>query len=314
CGNHACAQTLQLRRVWRRHGLANSSVQPKATQRVLQVRPWAESYPSCYLAVLDCYHLGIEGWRDAVEKSGVNLTDPAFWEASAAITNTNHPALIWFYLVRVNLTDGVLPAGAQSYDFPAMLYGIEFCYTNLRELPDDLDTKWMIGSSIYIEYSNLTNVPLLLTRLDPYYLALAGNPIVELPVEIFEVPGMYHLGLGNMSVTELPSNVTSLSPLLSFIHLTNTDISFFWSWIDTLVKKSLGMEAPLKMGGSKYCADREKIIQGEAHAFSVGRTVNYSPMLMDSSQVNRDVICNSVNCDMLFSRAFYHDGFILNVP
>ncbi|KAF1781285.1 hypothetical protein GQ600_2734 [Phytophthora cactorum] len=73
---------------------------------------------------------------------------------------------------------------AQSYDFPAMLYGIEFCYTNLRELPDDLDTKWMIGSSIYIEYSNLTNVPLLLTRLDPYYLALAGNPIVELPVEI----------------------------------------------------------------------------------------------------------------------------------
>ncbi|KAG3024032.1 hypothetical protein PC128_g7373 [Phytophthora cactorum] len=119
-----------------------------------------------------------------------------------------------------------------------MLYGIEFCYTNLRELPDDLDTKWMIGSSIYIEYSNLTNVPLLLTRLDPYYLALAGNPIVELPVEIFEVPGMYHLGLGNMSVTELPSNVTSLSPLLSFIHLTNTDISFFWSWIDTLVKKA----------------------------------------------------------------------------
>ncbi|KAG6966229.1 hypothetical protein JG688_00006854 [Phytophthora aleatoria] len=110
-----------------------------------------------------------------------------------------------------------------------MLYGIEFCYTNLRELPDDLDTKWMIGLSIYIEYSNLTNVPLLLTRLDPYYLALAGNPIVELPVEIFEVPGMYHLGLGNTSVTELPSNVTSLSPLLSFIHLTNTDISFFWS-------------------------------------------------------------------------------------
>ncbi|EGZ19180.1 hypothetical protein PHYSODRAFT_493573 [Phytophthora sojae] len=322
-----------------------ASVRPKAAQCVLQVFPWAESNPSCYLAVLDCYRLGISGKLAEVEDhwsefdrstvvtlvmrhcpnleipdmladfhltTGIKVYNSTIqsWEASAAITNTNHPELIWFYLVRVNLTDGVLPQGAQSLDFPAKLYDIEFCYTNLRELPDDLDSKWLIGTAIYMEYCQLTTVPLVLTRLDPYYLALTGNPITELPPELFEVPDMFHLGLGNTSIAQLPRNVTNLSPLLSFIHFTNTDVSFFWAWIDPLIQRALGGgEAPLKMGGSTYCFDVENVIHGNTDTFSVLPSGEYSPMLMDASEANRDVILQAVDCDLMHSRTFYPIAF-----
>ncbi|GMF33612.1 unnamed protein product [Phytophthora fragariaefolia] len=61
------------------------------------------------------------------------------WSDSAAITNTNHPKFLSLMLVRVNMTDGLLPAGFQSSDLPLNLYDFEFCLTNLQELPDDLD-------------------------------------------------------------------------------------------------------------------------------------------------------------------------------
>lgn len=57
------------------------------------------------------------------------------------------------YLARVNMTDGVLPLGFQSTDFPQNLNDIELCVTNLRSLPDDLDLKWHQHALIQIEYS-----------------------------------------------------------------------------------------------------------------------------------------------------------------
>lgn len=161
-----------------------------------------------------------------------------------------------------------------------------------------------------MEYCQLTTVPLVLTRLDPYYLALTGNPITELPPELFEVPDMFHLGLGNTSIAQLPRNVTNLSPLLSFIHFTNTDVSFFWAWIDPLIQRALGGgEAPLKMGGSTYCFDVENVIHGNTDTFSVLPSGEYSPMLMDASEANRDVILQAVDCDLMHSRTFYPIAF-----
>lgn len=123
-------------------------------------------------------------------------------------------------------------------DFPNKLYDIELCYTNLHELPENLDSIWMIGTKIYIEYSQLTTVPSAITRLDPYYLALPGNPITMPPPEIFEVADMLYLGIGSTLINELPRNVTSLSPILSFIYITNTNVSYFWLWIDLLVERN----------------------------------------------------------------------------
>ncbi|EEY69511.1 uncharacterized protein PITG_18806 [Phytophthora infestans T30-4] len=38
-----------------------AALQPELPQCTLQVHPWAVSEPACYLAVLDCYRLGISG-------------------------------------------------------------------------------------------------------------------------------------------------------------------------------------------------------------------------------------------------------------
>ncbi|GMF23829.1 unnamed protein product [Phytophthora lilii] len=103
-------------------------------------------------------------------------------------------------IVRVNMTDGLLPAAFQSTDFPQTLYDIEICVTNLRELPADLDMKWPPNSIIQVEYSQLTVVPLVLPRLEPYYLALTGNPLTEIPPEVFEVQGMVFRSISVMTI------------------------------------------------------------------------------------------------------------------
>ncbi|KAL4156851.1 hypothetical protein PRNP1_005877 [Phytophthora ramorum] len=203
------------------------------------------------------------------------------------------------------MTNGLLPAGLQSADFPSMLYDIEICHSNLRELPEDLDSKWLIGTMIYIEYSDLTSVPPPLTRLDPYYLALTGNPITELPPEIFEIPDMLYLGIGSTQINELPQNVTKLSPVLSFIYITNTNVSFFWPWIDPLVERKLEMPRPLLMGGSTYCAELESITSGKAERFSVLPSSEYSTTLMDPSEANQGVILHTVNCEVEYGIPFY---------
>ncbi|KAE9175444.1 hypothetical protein PF005_g25401 [Phytophthora fragariae] len=64
------------------------------------------------------------------------------WSESAALSQKHHPNLMMLYLVRVNMTNGELPAGLLSDDFPQKLLDIEFCSTNLCTLPDDFDLKW----------------------------------------------------------------------------------------------------------------------------------------------------------------------------
>lgn len=145
----------------------DASLQAELPQCTLQVHPWAVTEPACYLAVLDCDQLEIGDSMDEVEAkwnefdrssvvtlvmrhcpaievpdmigefhrlSGIKVYNStiASWEESAAITNSHHPDLGFLFMIRVNMTDGLLPAGLHSYDFPTKLYDIELCYTNLR--------------------------------------------------------------------------------------------------------------------------------------------------------------------------------------
>lgn len=116
----------------------------------------------------------------------------------------------------------------------------------MQTLPDELDTKWHIGSSIYLENSNLTVIPSVLMRLQPYYLTLAGNPIEEFPPELFEVDYLQYIILGRTNVRELPQTVTQPIMGPAMIDITNTNISFFWSLkiCETLHRRSL-VVAPL---------------------------------------------------------------------
>ncbi|KAF1791670.1 Leucine-rich repeat domain, L domain-like [Phytophthora cactorum] len=160
----------------------------------MQVKPWLISEPACSLLVLDCYHSKLTGtesevvaqWSsfDPTTTTGVvihhcpNLEVPDMltkfsrlkllkfynstitsWNESAAVSQTCHPNLIMLFFVRVTFPDGMLPAGALSPDFPLGLADIEICHTNLRALPEDLDSKWPQLASVYIEASDLTEVP-----------------------------------------------------------------------------------------------------------------------------------------------------------
>ncbi|KUF66229.1 hypothetical protein AM587_10006272 [Phytophthora nicotianae] len=316
-----------------------SSAQPEQPQCVLQVRPWAVSSPACYLAVLDCHRLGISGKKDEVEikwnefdrstvvtlvirhcpslevpdtisdfhiTTGIKVYNSTIneWGESAAVTNTNHPALIWFYFVRVQVKDGVLPDGILSSDFPGNLYDLEFTYTNIRELPDDLDSKWLIGTTVYFEYSELIGVPDSLIRLEPYSISLIGSPITELPPEIFEIADLWYMYMAGIHIEELPRDVVNLSPNLVYVVLADTNVSFLWPWVDTLVE----MYPPLYLGGSQYCADFEKIMSGETQTFSVS-SPEYSTMLMDPSEANRDFLSRTVNCDEGYGMTVYPVGY-----
>eukprot|EP00644_Phytophthora_capsici_P001642 jgi/Phyca11/108120/e_gw1.14.257.1 len=290
-----------------------ASTQPTLPQCLMQVRPWAVSRTSCYLAGLDCYALGINGEKDEVEDKWSKFDSSTVvqllvrhcpkleipdlftefhqlrnikiynstiveWGDSAAITQTNHPAMATLLII---------------------------CVTNLRELPDDLDTKWPLNALIDVEYSQLTVVTPALHRLEPYYLALTGNPIHEIPPEVFEVQGMLFLSISNMNLHQLPQNVTQLSTELSWIFIGDTNISFFWEWTDELVERMKGRANPWLAGPSPYCDDLEKIQNGTATSFSVPLTPEYSQTLMDPSEENRNVILNAVRCDPTIEGLFY---------
>ncbi|EGZ12376.1 hypothetical protein PHYSODRAFT_317477 [Phytophthora sojae] len=308
----------------------HASLQPTLPQCLMQVSPWTASRPSCYLAGLDCHTLGISGsveqvldkWSEFDAFTVVQLlirhcpalevphifsdfhnlrvikvynTTIIDWGESAAITNTNHPYMASLFIVRVNMTDGVLPAGFQSEDFPQSLNDIEICVTNLRDLPSDLDVKWAEGAIIQVEYSRLETLPLVLARLKPYYLYLTGNPISDLPPEILGVDGMVSLGMGDTNVSQLPPNVTDVSPSLSLIEIDNTNISFFWSWVDGFVGRT---ENPgmFVAGGSFYCEELEQIEENSSSSFQVSPAPEYSSVLMDPFETNRGAILRAVDC------------------
>ncbi|OWZ17688.1 hypothetical protein PHMEG_0008329 [Phytophthora megakarya] len=311
-----------------------AATQPTLPQCLLQVRPWAESRPSCFFLCLDCYNLAITGqsgevdtnWREFDESTVVMIlikhcpqldvpiifnkfhqlisikiynTTIIEWNDAAAITNTNHPVFLSLMLARVNMTDGLLPPGFQSNDTPANLYDFELCVTNLRELPEDLDSKWNLGSVVFIEYSQLENVPAVLLRIWPAYLSLVGNPISDLPVEIFEVEGMTDLAIGYTNIRELPENVPQISSTLSTIYIQGTNVSYFWSWIDALTERHSArlMPRPIMAGDSLYCDDLKKIENGSTSEFT-GASSRYSNLLMNPANAGpQGSIWSWVDCN-----------------
>jgi hypothetical protein len=107
------------------------------------------------------------------------------------------------YVLSVNMSSGILPLGLQARDFPALLMQNTFCETNLEELPADLNLKWPRRTSVFVENSKLTSVPLSLVRMQPYYLVLSTT---ELLPELFSF-GLQTIVVGKTLVRELLQNV-----------------------------------------------------------------------------------------------------------
>ncbi|KAF4150459.1 hypothetical protein GN958_ATG00331 [Phytophthora infestans] len=223
------------------------------------------------------------------------------WGPDAAVTNSCHPNLTVLSMIRINMTDGLLPLGLQSNDFPINLTQITFCETNLRTLPDNIDEKWDVNASIYIENSQLTSIPLSLIRLQPNSLSLAGNPIKVLPRQLFETSAIQHVTLSYTNVNELPREVTFSTMI---IDVSGTKISFFWSWIDLFVERQVEGTPNIIASGTPYCADLEKIVNGLASDFSEAFHPGYSKFLMNAAETNWHFLRQAIDCATLTPTKF----------
>ncbi|EGZ19104.1 hypothetical protein PHYSODRAFT_494587 [Phytophthora sojae] len=306
---------------------------PGLPQCKMQVKPWMTSEPSCSLLVLDCYESNFSGneneviaeWSAFNPKTTVRIvirhchhlevpdlltefssmkvlkiynSTVVQWKESAALSQNHHPDLMMLYLVRVNLTNGELPAGLLGDNFPHMLLDIEFCATNLRTLPEDFDLKWPQAASIYFEASEFTEVPASLARLAPYDLSLAMNPISVIPASVFEGDvGFLHIG-GTL-FTELPESVPEMSPLLA-LRVDSTNTTFFWNWIDPTLENARTLLVdtyPILAANSPYCTDLQRIYDGQQASFSAPRHKNESVILLNASVSNWPALEAAVSCE-----------------
>lgn len=311
---------------------------PTLPQCLFQVRPWGRSKAACALVDLDCNALKISGSADDMDVAW-GILDPgaiedllirhcntlempsmlrkssllktlklynttlAAWDDDAALTATDHPNLASLFFVRVNLPDGELQPGLVSPDFPQSISSIYFCATNLRSLPTDLDTKWPSLSDLYLELSEFEETPVAATRLRSRRLSLYGNPIRELPSELFEMESVDELYIGRTLITSLPAHVAAVSSSIAAIYMTNTQVSFFPEWFDALVSRWSDESnwRPLKAGDTPYCDQLLGILDGSLLEFELtvdesGVSTTLPSVLMNSSTANQEVLSRIVSC------------------
>ncbi|KAK1941227.1 hypothetical protein P3T76_007093 [Phytophthora citrophthora] len=296
-----------------------------------KVYPMAGALPSCFVVHFNCYDLGISGnleevakeWRKFDRRTTVKLYIlhcPSFvmpetfqdfiklqeievynstiddWGSDSAMTNTHHPRLVTVSVVRTMMTDNTLPLGFQPTDFPANLFEIFFCETNLQHIPDDIDFKWHVGTSVYVENSQLNAVPLALIRLQPYYVVLGGNPITEVPPNLFEISGLLYLVLSRTNISMLPRIIPYPTNSAPFVDIRDTAVSFFWSWMDPLVKSMLELSPMILASGSTYCNELDRIMNGTSYNFSAPFQADLSILLMNSSEENWEFLHQAVDC------------------
>uniref|UniRef100_K3WCU7 Uncharacterized protein n=1 Tax=Globisporangium ultimum (strain ATCC 200006 / CBS 805.95 / DAOM BR144) TaxID=431595 RepID=K3WCU7_GLOUD len=326
---------------------------PVLSQCPLQVRPWGETQPACSLVLLNCYKSSINGTREDVDVQWNQLHSqmvsrilvrhcPALemppvlqkfsqlrtikiynssiheWKSDAAITRTFHPNLLSLFIARANMTDGKLPDGLISPEFPPTLKDIEFSTTNLRTLPDDLDTKWPTWGTLYFEYSAFTSIPDVVMRLLPETLSFCGNPIENIPTELFAVESIFFLHIGdNANLKALPANAT-MSSSMGQLYISNTQVALFSSWVDTFVNSALSQGIRAFMAsGTPYCERMSPVFNhslSDVDAMEAVRAAGNPSMvadskksstLMDTSASNRGVIYRAVTCEPGLGWAFF---------
>ncbi|KAF1332958.1 hypothetical protein FI667_g3098, partial [Globisporangium splendens] len=312
-------------------------------QCLLQVRPWGKPEPACALVLLNCYESAISGTKKEVDAQWNQLDSkmivqvlirhcPALemppivqqssnlkilkvynssiteWTADSALTRTCHPNLVSMYIARVNMTDGVLPPRLLSPDFPPSLADVELSTTNLRQLPDDLDTKWPTGGQLMFEYSEFTSIPDVVLRLQPYLLSFCGNPIDEIPVELFAVKSIHYLHIGdNQRLKALPANAT-LFTSFGQLYIERTQIAFFPSWLDPVVNITLSQGHRLIRAVGIPCCECVKPVYNRSLSDAMAAvraktktTAMLGPgepsILMQSSTSARQVIYGAVKCE-----------------
>ncbi|KAJ0410055.1 hypothetical protein ATCC90586_006448 [Pythium insidiosum] len=168
------------------------------------------------------------------------------WTRDAALSPELHPSLFYLNLVRTNLT--ALPPGVLG-PLPKSLLDVEFAYTNLTSLPEDLHTRWSNGMpTFFVEFSLLRSFPATLFGLNCFDLSLIGNQLETIP-ELETLAGpLYSLSLSHNPLRELPTRVR---PELSigFLGLEGTKLARLPDWIDGVVQDRV------YLSGATVCGD-----------------------------------------------------------
>ncbi|GAB9464128.1 hypothetical protein Gpo141_00001569 [Globisporangium polare] len=153
------------------------------------------------------------------------------WPQEAALRQSSNPLMASLSLIRVNFsTDGQLPEGLTSDDFPRGLFDVEISTTNLVELPGNLHKRWPAMTKFFVENSQLTEFPSTLSHLSVEKLSLEGNRIERLPEELFYDQSYFIMALSNNPLVTLPSSADDQT-YIRYLHVHGTNVTVFPSWI-----------------------------------------------------------------------------------
>ncbi|TMW65382.1 hypothetical protein Poli38472_008024 [Pythium oligandrum] len=308
----------------------HAQTQRDISQCLVQVHPWTATQPACVLLAIDCHLNNVRGYPDDIAPFWA-LVDPTTvtrivirhcpelhmpsklqefnrldtlklynssivdWSDAAALTGQHHPVVTSLFFVRVNFPDGQLPPGMVSSDFPRSAFDFEFAITNLRSLPDDLDTKWSLGTTIYIEVSQLDHYPSVLTRLGPTSLSLAANRLTEFPVETLQIPGLTFVSFAANPISTLETipytDVIDIG-VVTALKLMETNISSLPQWLDPLINRRA-----VNLFHSPFCEFvRDVEIGTRMHFPAVDTTppdeLATVMMLSDAKAIRKAITCN----------------------
>ncbi|GLD92384.1 hypothetical protein PINS_up000917 [Pythium insidiosum] len=330
----------------------HAETKPTLRHCLMQLYPWFQSSPACALVLSDCYqnrHTGEAAllaaeWLSADPTRtarvlirhcsqlamppelqalpalrGIKIYNSTIvnWDDAAALTNAKHPALMMLLLVRIEFQDGVLPSGLLSREFPAMLWDIELCATNLRALPEDLDQSWLVGAYLYLEQNKLRGVPPVLARLAPTQLSLADNGLTQFPFEVLDWDGLEYFSVSRNAIkTLVPSSSTEPRDrgTLKFLYLVDTLVDSLPRWIDAFFtrpksKRSLGRIA---MTRTPLCKFVREMASGHRLSFppETREPAADHSIVMNVTSVDDDLLLERVSCvynESLFYPIEYED-------
>lgn len=170
----------------------------------------------------------------------------AHWDSEAALTATHHPKIVFCFVAQSNLTQ--IPLGLQSIDFPSQLKDIEFAWTNLSFVPNNIGERWPDDGFVMLERGRFDSVPQGLLNRSSRLVSLASNNITTLPDELFTNPAVSRVWLNGNPIVELPI-VLEPSASIERVDLSFTLLRSLPSWADVVFFENTRVNA----GGTPLC-------------------------------------------------------------
>lgn len=162
------------------------------------------------------------------------------WPRESAISPNKHPKMLSITIARTNMTE--FPQGLLG-PLPSTLTDVEFSFTNLTNLPDDIGERWHALSSLYVEFSELSEVPASIFQLPIIFLSLAGNNIQYLP-PLDHVSGIYYdLDLSRNPLQALPATIGA-DMFVASLNLEYSNVSNLPPWMYSSLGTLYGKGSP----------------------------------------------------------------------